>query len=65
MRRSSYFSAGERIGLSTWMRLRKIVIWAFSSLSCALCRGRKNWTRKARSREKVAFIVQGSTTALE
>ncbi|MFM1864089.1 MAG: hypothetical protein RLZ26_2611 [Pseudomonadota bacterium] len=47
------------------MRLRKIVIWALSSLSCALWRGRKNWTRKARSREKVAIIVQGSTTAFE
>jgi hypothetical protein len=47
------------------MRLRNMAIWVFSSLSCALRRGRKNWTRKARSREKVAFIVQGSTTAFE
>jgi hypothetical protein len=62
---SSAFSAGDRIILCVGMRARKIVIWALSSLSCALCRGMKNWFRKTRSRESVDFILPGSTTAFK
>jgi len=47
------------------MRARKIVIWAFNSLSCALCRGMKNWFRKARRRDMVELILPGSTTAFK
>ena len=41
------------------------MIWAFSSLNCALCRGMKNWFRKTRSRDKVDFILPDSTTAFK
>jgi len=39
MRSSSAFSAGERMILCVGMRARRIAIWAFSSLNCALWRG--------------------------
>ena len=48
---------------SVGMRARKIAIWAFSSLSCALCRGMKKWLRNTKRRDKVEFILPGPTTA--
>jgi hypothetical protein len=48
-----------------WDRARKIMIWALSSLSCVLCRGMKNWGKKTRGRENVAFILPGSTMAFK
>ncbi|EAQ43593.1 hypothetical protein MED193_03020 [Roseobacter sp. MED193] len=47
--------------LCVGMRARKISIWAFSSLSYALCRGMKNWFRKTRRRDKIECILPSST----
>jgi len=47
------------------VRARKIAICAFSNLSCALCRGMKNWLKKTRRRDMVEFILPGSTAAFK
>lgn len=65
MRSSSDFSAGDRIILCAGMRARRIWIWARCSRICALCRGMTSRDKRTRRREKVEFILPGSTTALK